>query len=158
MSNAAAVQSKPAHIKLLAIIVIAFGALFAVAGTGTWIAVSSNLRAEQITVSEDAAAFGGEIVDTPWEAWAQADIINKHALAGSDGKTYAELDKDDPARATVMNGSFLRASLFTSVVAFGVGLLVFGLGVVFIITGEALRRIAVRVEAPVAATPAVERV
>ena len=156
MSNA--VTSKPAHIKLLAIIVIVFGGLFAVAGAGTWIAVSSNLRAEQITVSEDAAAFGGELVDTPWEAWAQADIINKHALAGSDGKTYAELDKDDPARATVMNGSFLRASLFTSVVAFGVGLLVFGLGVVFIITGETLRRIAVRVEAPATATPAVQQV
>ncbi len=59
-----AVQSKPAHIKALAIVVMVFGALFAVAGTGTWIAVSSNLRAEQITVSEDAAAFGGAIVDT----------------------------------------------------------------------------------------------
>lgn len=153
-----AVQSKPAHLKVLAIIVLAFGGLFAVAGTGTWILVSSNLRAEQITVSEDAAAFGGELVDTPWEAWAQADIINTHALASSDGKTYAELDKEDPARATVMNGSFLRASLFTSVVAFGVALLVFGLGVVFIITGEALRRIAVRVDAPAAQTPVVERV
>ena len=155
MSNAA-VQSKPAHLKVLAIIVLVFGGLFAVAGTGTWILVSSNLRAEQITVSDDAAAFGGQLVDTPWEAWAQADIINTHALAASEGKTYAELDKEDPVRATVMNGSFLRASLFTSVVAFGVALLVFGLGVVFIVTGEALRRIAARVEAPVVATPVVQ--
>lgn len=144
MSNA--VQSKSARLNVLAIIVLVLGALFAVAGTGTWIAVSSNLRAEQITVADDAAAFGGELVDTPWEAWAQADIINKHALAASEGKTYAELDKEDPVRATVMNGSFLRASLFTSVVAFGVALLVFGLGVAFIVTGEALRRIAARVD------------
>ena len=143
-----AVQSKPAHLKLLAIIVIVFGAIFAVAGTGTWIAVSSNLRAEQITVADDAAAFAGQIVDTPWEAWAQADIINHHALDASGGKTYSQLDREDPVRETMMNGSFLRASLFTSVVAFGVALLVFGLGVVFIVTGEALRRIAVRVEAP----------
>ncbi len=57
----------------------------------------------------------------------------------------------------MMNGSFLRASLFTSVVAFGVALLVFGLGVVFIITGETLRRIAARVEATTAA-PVVQNV
>jgi len=153
MSNAAAVQ-KPAHLKVLAIIVLAFGGLFAVAGTGTWILVSNNLRAEQVTVADDASAFAGQLVDTPWEAWAQADIINHHALAASEGKTYAQLDREDPARATVMNGSFLRASLFTSVLAFGVSLLVFGLGVVFIVTGEALRRIAVRVEAPAVAVPA----
>jgi len=158
MSNAAAVQTKPARLKVLAIIVLAFGGLFAVSGTATWILVASNLRAEQITVAEDAAAFGGELVDTPWEAWAQADIINKHALAGSDGKTYAELDKDDPARATVMNGSFLRASLFTSVLAFGVSLLVVGVGVVSLVTGEALRRIAARVDAPATATPVTQSV
>ncbi|UZN02137.1 aromatic ring-opening dioxygenase LigA [Cellulomonas sp. S1-8] len=157
MSNAA-VTTKPAHLKVLAIIVLAFGALFAVSGTATWLLVAGNLRAEQITVADDAASFAGELVDTPWEAWAQADIINHHALESSGGLTYAELDREDPARATVMNGSFLRASLFTSVLAFGVSLLVFGLGVVFIITGEALRRIAAKVEAPVAVVPATERV
>ena len=146
----AAVQKKPAHLKALAIVVMVFGMIFAVAGTGTWIAVSANLKAEKITVSEDAAAFGGQLVDTPWEAWAQADIINKHALKASDGKTYSELDKENPVRETMMNGSFLRASLFTSVVAFGVALLVLGLGIVFIITGEALRRVAVRLDAPAA--------
>ena len=146
----AAVQKKPAHLKALAIVVMVFGMIFAVAGTGTWIAVSANLKAEKITVSQDAAAFGGQLVDTPWEAWAQADIINKHALKASDGKTYSELDKENPVRETMMNGSFLRASLFTSVVAFGVALLVLGLGIVFIITGEALRRVAVRLDAPAA--------
>lgn len=157
MSNAAA-QSKPAHLKVLAIIVLAFGGLFAVSGTATWLLVAGNLRAEQVTVADDAAAFAGQLVDTPWEAWAQADIINHHALEASGGKTYAELDREDPVRATVMNGSFLRASLFTSVLAFGVSLLVLGLGVVLIVAGEALRRIAVRVESPVAAVPATQSV
>jgi hypothetical protein len=41
-----------------------------------------------------------------------------------------------------MNGSFLRASLFTSVVAFGVAALVIGIGVVFGLIGFALRRVA----------------
>jgi hypothetical protein len=108
----------------------------------TWGAVANNLAAEKITVSDDAQAFGGELVDTPWEAWFQADIINTHALEASDGKTYAELDQDDPTRQTVMTASFLRASLFTSVVAFGVALLVVGIGVVFILIGLALRKAA----------------
>ncbi|CAM5779720.1 aromatic ring-opening dioxygenase LigA [Cellulomonas persica] len=128
--------------RLLGLIIIIFGAVFFVAGATTWTAVSVNLKAENITVSDDAAAFAGGAVDTPWEAFAQADIIKHHALDATGGKTYAELDKEDPLRAVAMNGSFLRASLFTSVVAFGVALLVMGLGVVLAITGVAIRKLA----------------
>ena len=45
-------------------------------------------------------------------------------------------------RTTVMNGSFLRASLFTSVVAFGVSLLVVGIGVITVVNGVAIRKLA----------------
>ena len=121
--------------------VIVFGIIFIVAGAVTWGLVASNLAAEKITVSDDAAAFQGQLVDTPWEAWVQADIINKHALDSSGGKTYAELPREDPTRETMMTASFLRASLFTSVVAFGVALLVVGLGVVLLLIGFALRRL-----------------
>ena len=58
------------------------------------------------------------------------------------GKTYAELDREDPVRATVMNGSFLRASLFTSIVSFGIAAMAMGLGVVFVLVGAALRSLA----------------
>ena len=125
---------------ILGMLTIIFGIIFIIAGGVTWGAVASNLAAEQITVSDDAKAFGGELVDTPWEAWFQADIINTHALASTDGQTYAELEQDDERRGTVMTASFLRASLFTSVVAFGVAVLVVGIGVVFILIGWALRK------------------
>ncbi|GEA81463.1 aromatic ring-opening dioxygenase LigA [Cellulomonas uda] len=128
--------------RLLGLIVIIFGAIFFVAGAATWTAVSVNLKAENITVADDAAAFAGGRVDTPWEAFSQADIIKHHALDATGGKTYAELDKEDPLRAVAMNGSFLRASLFTSVVAFGVALLVMGLGIVLAVTGVAIRKLA----------------
>jgi len=131
--------TRPVHGLGLATLI--FGIIFIVAGVVTWVAVANNLAAEQITVSEDAQAFGGQLVDTPWEAWFEADIINTHALAITDGQTYAELPQDDPERSTVMTASFLRASLFTSVVAFGVALLVVGVGVVFILIGWALRTI-----------------
>ena len=135
-------------VRTLGLLTIIFGIIFIIAGGVTWGAVANNLAAEKITVSDDAQAFGGELVDTPWEAWFQADIINTHALEASDGKTYAELDQDDPTRQTVMTASFLRASLFTSVVAFGVALLVVGIGVVFILIGLALRKAAVAAGVP----------
>jgi hypothetical protein len=82
-----------------------------------------------------------EPVDGPLTAYAQADVINEHALEESDGLTYAQLDQDDPRRETVMTASFLRASLFTSVVSFGVAAFAFGLGVLLLLIGWALLRI-----------------
>ena len=82
-------------------------------------------------MADDAARFAGQPVDGPLTAYYEADIIATHSMALSGGKTYAELDREDPARALVMNGSFLRASLFTSVVSFGVAPKPTGLGVVF---------------------------
>ena len=75
----------------------------------------------------------------PFSAYAQAQVINKHALEETGGKTYAELDRDDPARQTAMQASFLRSSLFTSVVAFGVAALATVLGVLLVLIGWALR-------------------
>ena len=126
-------------VRLIGTLLIAAGALLVVAGAGTWITVRSQLVAENITIPDDAMAFQGNLVDGPLDAYVQADIINHHALEGAGGKTYAELDREDPARATAMNASFLRASLFTSVIAFGIAAFAAGLGVLFGLVGYALR-------------------
>ncbi|GHS85107.1 hypothetical protein AGMMS50218_01780 [Actinomycetota bacterium] len=122
-------------VRVIGIITAVAGLVLLIAGGITWGSVSSHLADERITVSDDAANFAGQDVTTPWAAFAQADIIQHHALTATDGKTYAELGQDDPLRATAMNASFLRASLFTSVVAFGVAALVMGLGVLFVLVG-----------------------
>jgi hypothetical protein len=140
--STSAVSPNTRFVRIAGLVTIIVGGVMLIAGAVTWGAVSSHLTAENITVSEDAAAFGGQTVNTPWEAYAQAEIINHHALEATGGKTYAELDKEDPLRAVAMNGSFLRASLFTSVVAFGVAALVMGLGLVFGLIGYTLRRLA----------------
>lgn len=88
-----------------------------VAGSVTWFMVQDQLSDARITVAEDADMFAGDDVDGPFSAYAQAQVIDKHALESTDGKTYAELDQDDPLREVAMSASFLRASLFTSVVA-----------------------------------------
>jgi hypothetical protein len=123
-------------------VVIIFGILFIVAGGVTWWAVQSQLSDENVTVSEDASAFAGEKVAGPFTAYVEANTIEKHALEATGGKTYSQLDREDPARQTAMTASFLRASLFTSVVAFGVAAMAIGIGVVTILIGWALRSLA----------------
>ena len=129
-------------VRVLGTLVIVAGAVLGLAGAGTWATVQTSLADERITVAEDAARFGGEPVDGPLTAYFQADVIEHHALEASKGKTYAELDREDPVRNVVMNGSFLRASLFTSVVSFGIAAMAMGLGVVFVLIGVALRALA----------------
>ena len=129
-------------VALIGTIIIVIGVIKALAGGITWFQVQSQLASEKITVSEDAARFAGQPVNSPWTAYSEAETIEKHALAASGGKTYAELPKDDPNRQVVMTGSFLRASLFTSVLAFGVAFMAFGVGIVLVLVGFAFRRIA----------------
>ena len=109
-----------------------------VAGGVTWFVVQDQLAAEKITVSEDADMLAGDEVNGPFSAYAQAQVINKHALEATGGKTYAELAQDDPVREVAMSASFLRASLFTSVVAFGVAFMAIGLGLTLILIALAL--------------------
>ena len=141
--------------RIVAIISIVVGGIFIVLGAVTYYVVHRELADEHITVSEDAKHNAGKDVEGPFTAYSQAMAIKTHALEAGGGKTYAELPQDDPARATVMTASFLRASLFTSVVSFGVAALVVALGVLFVLVGLALLGIVKRLDAgaPVDAPP-----
>ncbi|NCT92095.1 aromatic ring-opening dioxygenase LigA [Cellulomonas sp. APG4] len=136
-----AITSHGKSVRVVGLVAIIAGIVLILGGGATWLVVRSQLVAENITIPDDAMAFQGNVVNGPLDAYVQADIINHHALDGSGGKTYAELDREDPARATVMNASFLRASLFTSVIAFGIAAFAAGMGVLFILIGWALRKL-----------------
>jgi hypothetical protein len=154
--------------RLAGLVCLVAGIAFVLAGGVTWFMVSDQLAAEEITVPEDANFLAGREVRGPFTAYAQADIINHHALAGTEGRTYAELgaamreveegsaehEELQAQRNSVMNASFLRASLFTSVVAYGVAALVIGLGVLFVLVGLALTRLAKAAEVPAHAVAA----
>ena len=140
--------------RVLGIITAIAGVVLIIAGGITYLTIRHELKAERITVAADAAHFAGQAVKGPFTAFAQAEVIKKHANEIGGGKTYAELDKDDPKRQTVMTASFLRASLFTSVVAFGVAALVMGLGLLFILVGAAIVALANGREPDAAAPPA----
>lgn len=124
--------------KPLAVVVAAIGALMIIAGAVTWFMVQDQLSDARITVAEDADMLAGDEVNGPFSAYAQAQIIDKHALEATGGKTYAELDREDPLRQTAMSASFLRASLFTSVLAFGVAAMAAGVGLALILVALAL--------------------
>ena len=122
-----------------AITSIVVGIVMVIAGVVTWVVISSTLADQKITVADDARCAAGDDVNGPISAFCQADVIDKHTLEITDGLTYAELDRDDPNRAVAMDSAFLQASLFTSVVAFGVAGMAFVLGIVLTMIGFALR-------------------
>ena len=125
--------------KVAALTSIVVGVIMAIAGVVTWFVVSSTLEDQRITVSDDANCAAGDNVNGPISAFCQADIIDHHTQEITGGKTYAELAQDDPNRAVAMDSAFLQASLFTSVVAFGVAGMAFVLGIVLTLIGLALR-------------------
>ena len=125
----------------IGLVVMIAGIVFTVVGVVAYIAVQQTLSDQKITVSDDADMFAGKAVNGPFTAYSQAMVIGKHATEIAGGKTYAELPQDDPNRDTVMTASFLQASLFTSVVAFGVSAMAVVLGLLLVLMGWALRRL-----------------
>ena len=137
--------------RIVGIITLVFGVLFIGAGGAAWFVVTDQLKAEDITVAGDADFAAGKQVGGPISAFAQAQIIQKHALNISGGETYATLgelaskaeeagDEDLAAdytakRTTMMNASFLRSSLFTSVLSYGVALMAIGVGTWMLLVG-----------------------
>ncbi len=123
---------------ITSILAIALGVVLVIGGAATWFLVSGTLDEQNITTPDDACLAGSE-VDGPFTAYCQAQIIQEHTLESTGGMTYAELDREDPLRTTAMNSSFLQASLFTSVLAFGVSAMAAAMGIVFVLLGLGMR-------------------
>jgi hypothetical protein len=117
---------------------ILLGVIMIVGGAATWIVVSSTLSDQKITTSSDAC-LPDRTVAGPFTAYCQAEVIEKHTLESTDGLYYAELDREDPRRETALTSSFLQASLFTSILAFGVAAMAVGMGVLFVLIGLGIR-------------------
>lgn len=124
------------------------------AGGATWALITQQLKAQKIEVHRDSPVLAGRPVAGPATAFAQAAVIEKHALGMGSGRTFAEVSEEwmeatssgDTARAEelagprqmIMQANFLRASLFTSVLAYGVSALAVGIGVLTAVVGSSL--------------------
>lgn len=124
--------------KFAAIASIVLGVILVLGGGATWVLVSDTLAEQQITTPEDACLPERQ-VRGPFTAYCQAEVIQKHTLEATEGRTYAQLDRDDPRRDVAMNSSFLQASLFTSILAFGVSAMAIAVGILFILIGLGIR-------------------
>lgn len=124
--------------RLASVAAILLGVVLIVGGIGTWVVVSTTLAEQRIVTPEDACLPERE-VRGPFTAYCQADVIQKHTLESTGGKTYAELDREDPVREVAMQSAFLQASLFTSILAFGVAAMAVAIGLLFILIGLGMR-------------------
>jgi len=125
--------------KTASIISIVVGIILALAGLATWGVVTTTLSGQKIVVSEDADCAAGWQVRDPFSAYCQARVIDKHTKEITGGLTYAQLDREDPNRPIAADSAFLQASLFTSVVAFGVATMALVVGITLALIGFALR-------------------
>lgn len=115
---------------------------FIAAGVTGYLTVRKELLAENITVHEDVKKLAGKKVADPVTAYAQAEIVNKHALSMTGGKPFAELPMDAPERETALMAANVRSSLLTSVLSFGVSGLAAGTGVLAVLAGRGIRALA----------------
>jgi hypothetical protein len=103
-------------------------------GRAAYDEVRTTLAEERIVTSEDAGIPMAPVTG-PAEAKAQAEAIKAHTLRITEGKTYAELDRADPNRATYLNSVTLRTALMESYLAFKISDLVTGVGVIVALLG-----------------------
>jgi hypothetical protein len=128
--------------------------LLVATGGAAWVMITQQLKAQKIEVHKDASQLVGQPVAGPVTAMTQAAVIEKHALGMGQGRTFAEISEEwmqatqsgDTARAEelagprqmIMQANFLRASLFTSVLAYGLAALAVGVGVLSAVIASAL--------------------
>ena len=121
---------------VLGFVFIGAGIYMVVEGRSAKDELRDAVVSENIITSADAS-IPNVLVDNADKARAQADVIERHYLEITGGKTYAELDSDDPNRETAFRAVQLRTSLNLAVMGFRVVDLVIGMGAFMIVIGGA---------------------
>lgn len=95
----------------IGVVFVGAGIFMAVEGRSAHNDVRDSILQEGITVSADAPAFGGEVVDSAGKADAQADAILEHTYAATGGYLYAEMGRFFQPEGNYMlpNGTYLTA-------------------------------------------------
>lgn len=136
---------------LTALAFIAAGAGMLYMGNHAYNEVVDDLRNENLNVADPSilltydggrAPEGVEVpkitIDTWQEADAQARLIRIHTLASTEGKTYSELDREDPNRALYITSLTLQDSLHLAHLGIHITFFVMGTGAAFAGLGIAI--------------------
>jgi hypothetical protein len=119
---------------LLSLVLIGAGAIMLLQGIDAREQVRLSLEAENITTPDDAS-IPNVPVNSAATALAQAEIIQEHTLATTEGQTWADMDREDPMRQFYLSAVTLRTSLMSAYMAFKLADLVIGLGALFLVVG-----------------------
>jgi hypothetical protein len=138
------------------VILIAFGAGALYMGLDGRDQVRSDLAREQIVGTEDST-IPGQKVDTGKEAEAFAAVIRKHTLEATGGKTYSQMDREDPQREMWVTSTALSTALNTAYFAESVATFAIVMGVALMLTGVGFLVLTVRVLRPVAGSATAPR-
>lgn len=96
--------------------------------------VIAQLTAEKVVTPDDASIPGVPVVDHV-TAHSMANVIAKHSLEATGGKTYAELDREDPLRAVAFQADALRTALLSAALAFHTSQFAMGVGAFMVAVG-----------------------
>ena len=103
------------------------GIILIVASIGAIFFTYTSIARENITTPADAR-MPGKQVRGPLTLYAQADIIRVHMLKMTDGKTYAEMPREDKQRDLWVTSTALTTALNLGILTYGLSALTLLLG------------------------------
>ena len=121
-------------IVFIGVTLVAAGLFLVLRGVDARADIERELRDEQVMTSGDAA-IPGVLVQDAATAQSQSEVIKAHTL-GRWGP-YSELPRDDPGRASFIDGVALRTALNMAVMGFALSEMAIGSGVIILIAGLA---------------------
>ena len=127
-------------VTIVAILAFVVGGFSVLGGLGGAVYTFQQAATENITTPGDAA-----IADTPVRGpltmWAQADIITEHQLDTTEGQRFAEMDREDPARASWFNATTLTTALSLGIISYAFSAFAIAMGAMMILFGLVLLRL-----------------
>ena len=117
----------------IGVVTIVLGGFFVQQGMAAKDEIKASLAEEQVTTTIDEVKV--PVADQA-TLMIQADVIKGHTLAKYG--PWQSMERDDPNRATMLDGLTLRNSLYLARMGLDVSELVIGLGAIFLTLGTGL--------------------
>jgi len=130
-------------LKAFAAVMIVIGFAFSASGVVAIDFINDEALVENVMTGDDAS-IPNQLVSGPFTMKAQADNIEKHTLARTDGLRYSEMARDNEARPMWITATTLRTALHFGVMSYAFSLFVIVVGLLFMLNGAALYTVARR--------------
>ena len=124
-------------LKAIAIALVSVGLVFSVAGAVALNHIVDEAQIENVVTGDDAS-MPNQLVDDPFTMISQADNIETHTLARTDGLRYSEMARDNEARPMWVTATTLRTALHFGAMAYAFSLFTIVVGALFMLNGVAL--------------------